>query len=139
MSQLQHLPHPSRLPSLNHHTLAFFLSDEDARKTASALVNAGFHESDILVFEGDEGVDAIDIDATQSGLMERYFRKFVKFSDAAEWHFLMEADDELKRGHVLLCIVTLSEKEKDQVVPILKQYNAFDIRYCAGISIEEVV
>lgn len=139
MSQLEHLPHPSRLPSLNHHTLAFFSKPEDVRSAASALVNAGFQEEDINVFEGDGGVDAVDLDSTHSDVMEKYYRKFVKFSDAAEWHFLLEADDELRRGHILMCLVTEDVEEKNLAVPILRKYNAFDIRYCTGIAIEEVV
>ena len=139
MSRLEHLPHPSRLPSLNHHTLAFFTNAEDVRRAASALINIGFSENDINIFEGDEGVEAVDIDATHSDLVSKYFRKFVKFSDAAEWHFLAEADDELRRGHVLFCVVTMNEEERDKVVPILKRFHAYDIRYCSGLHVEEVV
>ncbi|AHZ86014.1 hypothetical protein AB1A81_01815 [Bdellovibrio bacteriovorus] len=139
MSQLEHLPHPSRLPSLNHHTLAFFSNPEDARKAASELVNAGFHEADINVFEGDDGVEAVDLDSIHADLMEKYYRKFVKFSDSAEWHFLTEADDELRRGHILMCLVTMNVEEKDAAVPILRKHKAFDMRYCTGIAIEEVV
>ncbi|WP_347358803.1 hypothetical protein [Bdellovibrio sp.] len=139
MSRLEHLPHPSHLPSLNHHTLAFFTNAEDVRKAASALINIGFHEADINIFEGDEGVEAVDLDSTHSDLVGKYFRKFVKFSDAAEWHFLTEADDELRRGHVLVCLVTMSDEDKNKAVPILKRFHAYDIRYCTGLYFEEVV
>ena len=139
MSQLEHLPHPNHLPSLNHHTLAFFTNSEDVRRAASALINIGFQETDISIFEGDEGVEAVDLDATHSDLVGKYLRKFVKFSDAAEWHFLTEADDELRRGHVLVCLVTMNEEEKDKAIPILKRFHAYDIRYCSGLYFEEVV
>ncbi|UXR65387.1 hypothetical protein EZJ49_03860 [Bdellovibrio bacteriovorus] len=139
MSQLEHLPHPNHLPSLNHHTLAFFAKGEDVRKAASALINIGFKEEDINIFEGDEGVDAIDIESNHADLVGKYFRKFVKFSDSAEWHFLTEADDEIRRGHILMCLVTMNEEEKNKAVPILKRFHGYDIRYCTGLYFEEVV
>lgn len=138
MSQLEHLPHPQRLPSLVHHTLAFFPTDEEARKAASELVNLGFSEADLLIFEGDEGVDAIDIEGNRGDLLDRYYKKFVKFSDSAEWHFLLEADEQLRQGHVLMCLITDTDEEKEMVVPVLKRHRGYDIRYVSGLYVEEI-
>lgn len=138
MSQLDHLPHPQRLPSLNHHTLSFFPSDEDARMAASELVNLGFSESDILIFEGDEGAEAIDLAGNQGDWLDRYYKKFVKFSDSAEWYFLLEADNQLRQGHVLMCLITNTEVEKNKVVPLLKRHQGYGIRYVSGLYVEEI-
>lgn len=139
MSELEHLPHPSHMPSLSHHIFAFFPNSDEVRKAASALVNAGFHEKDIIVFEGDEGVAALDINNERADPLERFFRRFVKFSDAAEWRLLKEADAEIKKGHILMGLAVHKTKDKDKALAAIKRNQAYNIRYCSGLYIEDVV
>lgn len=139
MVNLDQLPHPEYLPYPNHYTAAFFQSKQDAEKAIDELEAYGYDEEDFNVFQGDPGVDAVDVDGIHHTLMEKYMRKFIKFSDSAEWRFLSEADRELRNGHVLICILTLDESQKDEIVSACKTNGAYDIRYFTPLYVEEIV
>lgn len=139
MVQLEQLPHPPYLPYPNHYTSGFFQTREEAEQALSELEEQGFSNEDFNVFEGEKGVDAVDVDGTHHTVLEKYMRKFIKFSDSAEWRFLSEADHELRGGHVLLCVPTPEEEQKAKVIEVFKKNSAYDIRYFTPIYIEEVV
>lgn len=139
MQSLENISHPTYLPELNHHIVAFFEFSEELLKATSRLVNVGLHEEDFFVFEGPEGIEAVDLLGERHSYFEKYMRKFIQFSDAAEWRFLREADEELRKGRFLLVINMPSGTDKNHVVGALKAHHAYDIRLCSHISIEEVV
>ena len=139
MQNLENISHPTYLPELNHHVVAFFEFSEDLLKATSHLVNHGLHEEDFFVFEGSEGIEAVDLLGERHSYFEKYMRKFIQFSDAAEWRFLREADEELRKGRFLLVINMPTDVKKYDIVGTLKANHAYDIRLCSHISIEEVV
>ncbi|WII72229.1 hypothetical protein QJS83_17335 [Bdellovibrio sp. 22V] len=139
MVSLEQLPHPEYLPYPNHYTAAFFENAEAAEKAIEQLEELGFTEEDFNIFEGDQGVDAVDIEGTHHTLLEKFMRKFIKFSDSAEWRFLHEADQEIRNGHILLCVPTPKEEDKDDAIAVFKRTEAYDIRYFTPLYIEEVV
>lgn len=138
MTHLEQLPHPQYLPYPSHYTVGFFESPGEAEKAISELESLGFSDEDFNVFEGESGLQAIDLDGSHHNLVERYLRKFIKFSDSAEWRFLNEADYEIRKGHIMLCILTPHDKEKNQVHEVFKKNKAYDIRYFTPLYIEEM-
>lgn len=139
MVSLEQLPHPEYLPYPNHYTAGFFESAEAAEAAITELQKKGYEDEDINVFEGERGVDAIDLDGASHTILERYMRKFIKISDSAEWRFLSEADREIKNGHILLCIPTIEKLQKEEVISVFKKSGAYDIRYFTPIYIEEIL
>lgn len=139
MVSLDQLPHPEYLPYPNHYTAAFFKSKEEAEKAVEELEAFGYSEEDFNIFQGDPGVDAVDVDGLHHTMMENYMRKFIKFSDSAEWRFLNEADRELRNGHVLVCVLTLDEDQKDEIIGSFKASGAYDIRYFTPLYVEEIL
>lgn len=139
MVSLEQLPHPDYLPYPNHYTAAFFENADEAMKAIEELEDYGYTDEDFNVFEGDRGIDAVDLDGSHHTLLENYMRKFIKFSDSAEWRFLNEADQEIRNGHVLICVPTPSDSEKEEVIDAFKRYGGYDIRYFTPLYIEEVV
>ncbi|WP_295900225.1 hypothetical protein [uncultured Bdellovibrio sp.] len=138
MVSLEQLPHPDFLPYPSHYTSAFFQSKEDAEKAISELESLGFNDDEFNIFEGDSGVHAVDIDGDHHNVIEKYMRKFIKMSDSAEWRFLSEADYELKNGHLLVCVPTLSDQKKQEVISAFKKADAYDIRYFTPLYVEEI-
>ncbi|MEN0057696.1 MAG: hypothetical protein AAGB31_02585 [Bdellovibrio sp.] len=138
MTHLDQLPHPESLPYPNRYTAAFFSSSEEAERSISDLEMQGYTDEDFNVFEGNSGIAAIDADGNHHNMLENYMRKFIRFSDSAEWKFLHEADIEIRNGHILLCVPTSTEEQKKSVVDIFHQNGAYDIRYFTPLYIEEV-
>lgn len=79
------------------------------------------------------------LEGSHHTLLNGYMRKFVKFSDAAEWHFLTEADREIRNGHILVFVAAPTKEEKDLIIQAFRNQGAFGIRYFSAIAIEEVV
>lgn len=139
MVSLEQLPHPDFLPYPNHYTAAFFQNAADAEKAIAELESRGYDDEDFNVFEGEKGVEAVDIEGTHHNVLEKYMRKFIKISDSAEWRFLTEADHEIRNGHVLLCVPTPNDQQKDEVIEVFKKTDAYDIRYFTPLYVEEVM
>ncbi len=139
MVTLEQLPHPEYLPYPNHYTAGFFQTREDAEKAIKLLEEKGYEDEDFNVFEGEQGVNAIDVDGDHHTILERYMRKFIKISDSAEWRFLDEADKEIKNGHILLCVPTPNSTKKEEVIGAFKEGGAYDIRYFTPLYIEEIL
>ncbi|MGZ3771255.1 MAG: hypothetical protein ACXVCP_17060 [Bdellovibrio sp.] len=139
MIRLDQLPHPEYLPYPNRYTAAFFKNVEDAEKAVDELEAYGYDEEDFNVFQGTTGVEAVDVDGLHHTLLENFMRKFIKFSDSAEWRFLNEADRELRNGHVMICVLTLDDDQKDEIVDTFKTSGAYDIRYFTPLYVEEIL
>lgn len=139
MVTLEQLPHPEYLPYPNHYTAAFFKNKEDAEKAIDELEAYGYSEDDFNIFEGEPGIDAVDLDGVHHTLLEKYMRMFIKFSDSGEWRFLSEADRELRNGHVLVCVLTLDERQKDEIISAFRTNGAYDLRYFTPLYVEEIV
>lgn len=139
MANLDQLPHPEYLPYPNHYTAAFFQNKHAAEQAIDELEAYGYSEEDFNVFQGDGGIDAVDVDGLHHTMLENYMRKFIKFSDSAEWSFLSEADRELRNGHVLICVLTLNQNQKDEIISACKANGAYDIRYFTPLYVEEIV
>lgn len=138
MINLESLPHPDILPFPNHYTVAFFHTAKEACNAIEDLESRGYQDQDFNVFDGDKGVEAVDVDGIRHTILERFLRRFLKFSDSAEWRFLSDADQELKNGNILICVPTASAAKKDEVSTTFKAYGGYDLRYFTPIYIEEI-
>lgn len=139
MIDLEKLPHPTILPYPNHYTAAFFHTAEEACAAIEDLESRwGYHDEDFNVFDGETGVEAVDLDGIRHTVLERFMRRFLKFSDSSEWRFLKEADQELKTGNILVCVATLQASRKEEVARTFREYGGYDLRYFTPVYIEEL-
>lgn len=81
----------------------------------------------------------MDTDGSHHTILKKYMRKFIKFSDSADWRFLTEADQEIRDGHILVCVPTPTDEEKNLVIGAFQRSGAYDIRYFGPIAVEEVI
>ncbi|AHI04788.1 hypothetical protein BDW_01390 [Bdellovibrio bacteriovorus W] len=138
MFELDKLPHPSYLPYPNKYTSAFFTNNKDAQDAVNELLNEGFTMDDFFVFQGPQGLNAIDAEGVHHNLLARYMRQFIKFSASAEWDFLSSADQNLREGHLLICVLTPTEQDKDEVVSCFQGKGGYDIKHFTPMYIEDV-
>jgi hypothetical protein len=138
MIKLENLPHPTYLPYPNHYTAAFFHSANEACSAVEDLQTRGFSDEEFSVFDGQTGVEVVDLDGVHHGMFERFMMRFMRFSDSAEWRFLQEADQELRSGSILICVPTPVESEQNEVIRVLRNYGGYDLRYFTPIYTEEV-
>lgn len=138
MENLEQIHHPSYLSLSKHYATAFFATVKDAIQVIEDLEAVGFEPEDFSVYEGPQGVKSIDLDGKNHSIWSEYRRKISKFSDGAEWHFLTDAENELRNSHILLLIPTQGKDTKEYVIQCLKKNGGFGIRYTTNFTIEEI-
>lgn len=142
MVRLEHLPHPPFLNFPNHYTAAFFKSAQDAEHALDTLMTYGYSEEEFNVFEGYPLKTEADQEGSptdeEGSLLEKFMQKFIKVANAGDWAFLERADAELKNGCVLICVATHKRSEKEEIITVFRQHDAYDIRYFTPMYIEEV-
>lgn len=110
------------------HTLGFFDSDLDLDHFLDEVGRLGIDPQTVEVIEGEEGLNVIDSDGSQHGLVRKGIRLFQKFFDVGEWELMKLASQELKNGHILVAVGT-QESQKEQVVELMKKFGSHDIKY----------
>ncbi|UYL10216.1 hypothetical protein B9G69_006440 [Bdellovibrio sp. SKB1291214] len=138
MIQIEQLPHPDYLKYPSHRTLAFFDDAEHAQNAAEAIIREGWLEGDLHVYEGDYGIDAVDAEGTRHTLKEAWTRWAQKFLGTGEWNLVLEADKELRAGHLLLSVATKNEEEKFTVAELMLLNGGHSIRYVDPLYNEEL-
>lgn len=133
------LPHPDYMPYPRNQTVGFYPSREKMAQAIEELLSQGFDEEDLNIFEGEQGLHAIDVEGSEHTFFEYLARKSQKFWGSGEWAFFEEANQELKKGHALLSVYTEDEAEKDIISAIMKRHGAYDIRYFARAYTERIL
>lgn len=138
MENLEQLRHPSYLTLPSLYTTAFFTSSQEALEVTNELVTLGFDANDFSVLEGPQGVNAIDLEGKKHSFWSEYRRKISKLAGGAEWHFLNDADNELRNAHVLLLVPTPDKEDRETVIKCFKKNGGFGIRSTTHFTIEEL-
>jgi hypothetical protein len=102
--------------------------------TVEALLAAGFPESDINVYGGEEALAEVDPDGRGHGLLGRLTRSLEHFGqEGEEYH---AAADELRAGHLLIAVSVKDEGQKDGAVAALRGQGVDHLRYWGRWQIE---
>lgn len=138
MNNLEQINHPSYLSLPSHYATAFFSTATDALHAIEDLEAIGFDPADFSVFEGPSAIEALDLDGKKHSFWSEYRRKISKLTDGAEWHFLTEADNELRNSHILLLVPSYGKENKEVVLKYFKKNGGSGIRYTTNFTIEEL-
>ncbi|MBQ5189111.1 hypothetical protein, partial [Klebsiella pneumoniae] len=58
------------------------------------------------LYEGEQGLHAIDLDGEEHSMLERYARLIQRIYGSGDWRLLEDADSEIREGHFLLSVFT---------------------------------
>ncbi|HWU43061.1 MAG TPA: hypothetical protein VN132_06475, partial [Bdellovibrio sp.] len=84
------------------------------------------------------GLDAIDAKGERHSSKEAWARWAQKFLGTGEWYLVDEADTELRKGHLLLSVLTLTDQQKEQVAELMLLNGGHSIRYVNPLYNEEL-
>lgn len=138
MFEIEQLPHPDYLKYPKRHTLCFFDSREQASNAAEALLRLGYPREEIKVYEGEHGLVAIDAMGNKHSVKEAWARWVQKFLGTGEYELIEEAEIELRKGHLLLSVQTLTESKKEEVAELMLLNGGHSIRYVNPLYNEEL-
>ncbi len=138
MIEISKLPHPDYLKYPKRHTLCFFSTMEQAQNAAAAILRQDFKEDELNIYEGEQGLTAVDSAGNQHSVKEAWARWAQKFLGSGEWDLIAEADKELREGHLLLSVLTLNEEDKQKVAELMLLNGGHSIRYIAPLYNEEM-
>ena len=138
MGVLKHFSQQKRLPYPTGHTIGFFNNAIDARHFMRDLYQQGLSSEDVNLLAGKTGLHMIDLDGTQHAFFDRWVRLSQKFWGSGEWFAFQKADEELRKGHYLITVLTHESPLKKIVVKLMKKYNAHDIKYFDPSFVEEL-
>lgn len=103
------------MPRLPGHALGIFEQDYDRKGFTTALAEAGFASNEILVFEGEDGVN----------LMKRMLDGF-QWGESAE-AFLKQAISELGRGHCVVSVAVTDPREAERIGTVAARFGGHSI------------
>ena len=138
MGVLKHFDPQKRLPYPTGHTIGFFNNAADARHFMKELYQQGLNSDDVNLLVGDSGLRMIDLEGTRHSIFDRWVRMTQKFWGSGEWFAFRKADEELRKGHYLVTVLTHESPLKKIVVRLMKKHNAHDIKYFDSSFVEEL-
>lgn len=98
------------LPELPGHALGIFEQDYDRVGFTDAIAQAGFPNSEIMVFEGPDG----------QSLVRRMLDGF-RWGESAE-AFLKQAVSELERGHCVVSVAVSDARSAEQIARVAGRF-----------------
>jgi len=105
-----HKPEYKFLP--NRCVTATFNQTPDATKAVQSLRTAGFAESEIRLYTGEEGAIKLDVNAEDESLPTRLLQSLTK-ALADDAGYLERAANKLKQGGTLISVSLKEEEEED--------------------------
>ncbi len=109
---------------------------EIAKNAAGRLDIMDFEMDAIRVYVGQEGLEKIDLDGEEHGIYATLLRSIQHLSH--EWRIHESAKNALEEGRVLISVLTDgSDEQIDQVVEVLKNFEATRIVFWGELSTQE--
>jgi len=113
-------------------------SKMEADEVCCELMDAGFDSADIDESVGKEGLQFLDPDGQNHGLMTKLIRKWQFAAQGEEFKYLELIKKGLKEGHTIVSIPALTESARGKVAKILKSHHAEGIRYYGRFHVENL-
>jgi hypothetical protein len=102
--------------------------------TLEALRSAGFQETAVAAYGGEEALSQVDPDGRRHGLLGRIARTLDTFGQNGEEH--RAAAEELRADHLLLAVTVSGAEEKDRAASTLQAQGVHRLRYWGRWEIE---
>ncbi len=119
-------------------TSAFFDSPTNVQKFIKEITATGVKRELIDVQVGKKAIETLDIEGHHHGIYGRALRFWQKFLRTGEWLHLEDAAKEIREGHWMVNVVTRSEREKDEVVRLMRANGGHGIKYFNSMYVEHL-
>ena len=121
-----------------HAVTANFPNGVDATALEKALAGAGFVPEQIYVFEGQAGVDKLDLTGERHGGWVQFRRKMERTFQSYETGIADQAEEVLRSGGAVAAVITGGDAaRKRRAVEILEALGGRSLRYWApGAAVE---
>ena len=113
-------------------------SKMEADEVCCELMDAGFDSADIDEAVGNEGLQFLDPDGLNHGLMTKLIRKWQFLAQGEELKYLKRVKKGLREGHAIVSIPALTESSRNKVTEILRSHHAKGIRYYSRFYVENL-
>ena len=113
-------------------------SKMEADEVCCELMDAGFDSADIDESVGKEGLQFLDPDGRNHGLMTKLIRKWQFIAQGEELKYLNRIKKGLKEGHAVMSVPALTESARGKVAKILRSHHAKGIRYYGRFYVENL-
>ncbi|HET7565596.1 MAG TPA: hypothetical protein VFJ96_11410 [Gemmatimonadaceae bacterium] len=121
---------------LKDHVAAVIDTMEELTPTVDALLDAGFLESEILVFCGHEAADAIAATTGRSGLMHIAMRVAERLgAPNEEMKFKNLYEQALRNGQFLVAVFTPTEERTELAAQLLQSHGGHFIHHMRRFSL----
>ena len=113
-------------------------SKMEADEVCCELMDAGFDSADIDEAVGKEGLQFLDPDGLNHGLLTKLIRKWQFLAQGEESKYLRRIKKGLKEGHTIVSVPALTESSRNIVTEIMRSHHAEEIRYYGYFHVENL-
>ncbi len=120
----------------DNQVLGIFDKRDDAARALDEASEAGIPETDITVYSGDDGAEAIDSSGTEHGVAETLQRSVQR---------LLTNEDDLRvyeraasEGGVVLAIEAKDDERKESASALLQRHGARDVRHFGTFVVQDL-
>ena len=95
-----------------------------AREAIAALLQAGFHQEDIDLLHGEEGLHRLDQTGAEHGFLAQFQRTVIRTFETDEFKHLTHHVEDVRAGRCVLMVLTKRREQRIVAGDILHQYGA---------------
>lgn len=116
------------------YVFAVFAEADEASEAMRRLGELGLTGDEVATFTGTEGARSIDSDGSEHGLGARLLR--IVQHGAANVDHMSDYEDAAAAGEVVLGVYAPDERQREQVVSVLLDYDTRAVNYFGGLVVE---
>ncbi len=95
-----------------------------AREAIGALLQAGFHEEDIDLLHGEEGLHRLDQTGAEHGFLAQFQRTVIRTLETDDFKHLTHHVEDVRAGRCVIMVLTKRREQRIVAGDILHQYGA---------------
>ena len=95
-----------------------------AREAIGALLQAGFHQEDIDLLHGEEGLHRLDHTGAEHGFLAQFQRTVIRTLETDEFKHLTHHVEDVRAGRCVIMVLTKRREQRIVAGDILHQYGA---------------
>ncbi len=95
-----------------------------AREAIGALLQAGFHQEDIDLLQGEQGLHRLDETGAEHGFLAQFQRTVIRALETDEFKHLTHHVEDIRAGRCVIMVLTKRREQRIVAGDILHQYGA---------------
>lgn len=116
----------------------YFEKKEDFQQAMREFAGENFDISDIYVLQGQEGIEVLDIDGSQHGILARISRLVQSVMADSEIHEFELMREHLEQGHIVIAVHTPEQYQRDTAQRIMHNHNGHHITFFSRFYVETI-